>query len=131
MHEISLNIYKCGFMHVEEIKASNIKLYARSFFQSENWCPEIHKRVFILKFIIYGFTRVCLSTGGSTWAGTPPGTRYTPPTRHTPRDQVHNPRDGYCCGWYASYWNAFLLQHCFMIFCLFLFARKADILGNF
>ena len=19
------------------------------------------------------------------------------------------PRDGYCCGWYASYWNAFLL----------------------
>ena len=36
-------------MHVEEIKASNIKLCARSFFQSENWCPEVHKRVFILR----------------------------------------------------------------------------------
>ena len=21
---------------------------------------------------------------------------------------VETPRDGYCCGWYASYWNAFL-----------------------
>ena len=37
----------------------------------------------------YVFTRVCLSTGGSTWAGTPPG-MYTPlgrkhlPGRYTP-----------------------------------------------
>ena len=130
----------------------------------------------------YVFTRVCLSTGGSTWAG-------TPRTRYTPRDQVHpqetatvadgthpigmhscywpqrscgqgsiftpvchsvhggglpqcmrdtTPQDQtppqtrqtppltrqtpppppgsrlqhtvYCCGWYASYWNAFLLR---------------------
>ena len=46
--------------------------------------------------------------------GTPPKTRYpprpgTPPkTRYTPQDQVHPPND-YCCGRYASYWNAFLL----------------------
>ena len=112
----------------------------------------------------YIFTRVCLSTGGSTWAAsplgpdTPPRTRYTPweqvhppGSRYNPRpgtppwdqvhplgpgttpDQVHPPgprtppgtrytppgsryppgvgtppRDGYCCGRYASYWNAFL-----------------------
>ena len=30
----------------------------------------------------------------------PPGTRYSPP----------GSRDGYCCGRYASYWNAFLLK---------------------
>ena len=23
---------------------------------------------------------------------------------------LETPRDGYCCGWYASYWNAFLFQ---------------------
>ena len=23
--------------------------------------------------------------------------------------ETPSPRDGYCCGWYASYWNAFLL----------------------
>ena len=45
----------------------------------------------------YVFTRVCHSVHRrrSTWAGTPPGTRYTPRTRYThthtptPRDQVH------------------------------------------
>ena len=31
----------------------------------------------------YVFTRVCLSTGGSTWAGYPPRTRCTPRTRYT------------------------------------------------
>ena len=63
----------------------------------------------------YVFTSVCLSTGGgSTWPGTPPGTRYTPwnqvhPPDHVhPPDQVPPPRYGYCCGRYASYWNAFL-----------------------
>ena len=61
-------------------------------------------------------------------------TRYTPGTRYTPQDQVHPPdqvnppgpgtppstryppgpgtppppRYGFCCGRYASYWNAFL-----------------------
>ena len=39
--------------------------------------------------------------------GTPPGTRYTP------RDQVHPPRYGHCCGRYASYWNAFLYWSAF------------------
>ena len=65
----------------------------------------------------------------------PPGTRYTPPgpgTRYTPRDQVHPPdptgpgtqprtrytppRYVHCCGWYASYWNAFLLNLSFIVF---------------
>ena len=27
-----------------------------------------------------------------------------------PREGVETPRDGYCCGWYASYWNAFLFK---------------------
>ena len=49
----------------------------------------------------YVFTPVGLSTRGgsaSVYAGIPP-----PRTRHPPGP------DGYCCGWYASYWNAFLL----------------------
>ena len=41
-------------------------------------------------------------------------------SRPTPRGAIPacteaDPPDGYCCGWYASYWNAFLL----MITCLF------------
>ena len=72
---------------------------------------------------------VILFTGGGVpGPGTPPGTRsplrqvHTPGTRYTPPDQVHPPwtrytptpgpgtppGDGYCCGRYASYWNAFL-----------------------
>ena len=60
--------------------------------------------------------------------GTPPGTRYPPPpwTRYTPQDQIQPPGtrytpprpstplppgDGYCCGRYASYWNAFLYSY--------------------
>ena len=57
--------------------------------------------------------------------GTPPYQVHTPPDQvHTPPDQVHTPpgitgtpprpgtppRGGYCCGRYASYWNAFLLE---------------------
>ena len=54
--------------------------------------------------------------------GTPPGQehplgRYTPLGRYIPQDQVHPragtpspPGDGYCCGRYASYWNAFLFS---------------------
>ena len=53
---------------------------------------------------------------------TPPGQtppRQTPPLGiHTPRADTPPPgqtppwvapRDGYCSGWYASYWNGFLL----------------------
>ena len=51
----------------------------------------------------------------------PPWTRYTPPRPGTPPDQVHpldqvHPPGSSACweiwatsGWYASYWNAFLL----------------------
>ena len=50
----------------------------------------------------------------------PPGSRHpphqhpleqTPPrTRHPPDQAPTLPADGYCCGRYASYWNAFLFQ---------------------
>ena len=39
----------------------------------------------------------------------PPGTRPPPPSRHPQGADTH-PRVGYCCGRYASYWNAFLLE---------------------
>ena len=45
---------------------------------------------------------VCLS---ACWDTTPPPGADPPP------------RDGYCCGRYASYWNAFLLKYFY--FCLF------------
>ena len=37
------------------------------------------------------------SWGGSGWGVPAPG-------------GVETPQDGYCCGWYTSYWNAFLFQ---------------------
>ena len=72
---------------------------------------------------------ILLTGGGSTWPGTPSGTRYPPrdqvhppQTRYTPPDQVHPPlprpgtppRHRACWeirstrGRYASYWNALL-----------------------
>ena len=58
---------------------------------------------------------VILFTWGSTWAGTPPDQvhplgRYTPPDTPPPAGTAPGSRDGYCCGRYASYWNAFLYQ---------------------
>ena len=46
----------------------------------------------------------------------PPRTRHTPGSRHppragTPRTRHLPPADGYCCGRYASYWNAFSFTH--------------------
>ena len=44
------------------------------------------------------------------WADTPlrqTPQADTPPGRHLPGR--HPRADGYCNGWYASYWNAFLL----------------------
>ena len=48
------------------------------------------------KVMFLHFTRVCLSTGGSTWTGTPPGQVHTPPPAGTPwagtpPGQVHPP----------------------------------------
>ena len=53
-------------------------------------------------------------------AGTPPGADTSPWSRHPPPEQAHPPReqtppaDGYCCGRYASYRNAFLFKYCFI-----------------
>ena len=46
-----------------------------------------------------------------------PRTRQTPQTRHTPPGPGRPPREADCSirsmsGWYASYWNAFLLILC-------------------
>ena len=51
--------------------------------------------------------------------GTPPpwDQVHPPRTRYTPQDQVHPPRYGHSCGWYASYWNAFLLLVIIASFC--------------
>ena len=66
----------------------------------------------------YVFTGVCLSTGGGSaprgsvcsggclvQGGLLPGGWY--PSMHWGRPPW---RDGYCCGRYASYWNAFLFE---------------------
>ena len=77
----------------------------------------------------YVFTPVCHSVhrGGvclSAWWDTIPGTRH-PHVPGTPQDQAppqgqgtppgpgiptHRGTDGYCCGLYASHWNAFLFS---------------------
>ena len=51
------------------------------------------------------FTGVCLSTGGCLLPG-----GHGPGGVHGPRGEPGGdpPPDGYCCGRYASYWNAFL-----------------------
>ena len=51
--------------------------------------------------------------GGGCLADTHPSWADTPPSRHSPGQTAPwadppPPADGYCCGWYASYWNAFL-----------------------
>ena len=64
------------------------------------------------------FTPVCLSTGwesASVHVGTPTPGEQTPPGTDTPPSRppwepTHPPADSYCCGRYASYWNAFLLE---------------------
>ena len=63
----------------------------RSFILSESEPETIftaHKQS-LRRLCFYTCLSVILFTGGSTWAGTPPGTRYTPPVPGTPRDQVH------------------------------------------
>ena len=59
--------------------------------------------------------RYTLGPGTPPGPGThPPGPGTPPWTRYIPRNQVPPaPRDGYCRGRYASYWNAFL----FFFFC--------------
>ena len=77
------------------------------------------------RLCFYTCLSAILFTGGyaSVHAWIPPGTRQPPPPRaDTLQDQARPPGsrppradtplgDGYCCGRYASYWNAFLLTH--------------------
>ena len=53
--------------------------------------------------------RGCLVRGGA-WSGGVclRGCLVEKPPRSRPPGTEHPPRDGYCCGRYASYWNAFL-----------------------
>ena len=57
-----------------------------------------------------GFSRPTL--GGGSSRPTPGGiSRPTPGGSPGPHPGVcGRPTNGYCCGWYASYWNAFLLH---------------------
>ena len=61
----------------------------------------------------YVFTGVCLSTG---WGLPQCILGYTKLGRHSPWTETPpTPEDGYCCGRYSSYWNAFLLYiSCFV-----------------
>ena len=67
--------------------------------------------------------RYTLGPGIPSGPGThPPGPGTPPWTRYIPRNQVPPiPRDGYCRGRYAFYWNAFLFFFCFSISLLSIF----------
>ena len=73
----------------------------------------------------YVFTPLCLSMGGgvlpqcmlgyyhpSPRDRPPLWSRHPPPPEGAPPRSRHPPADGYCCGRYASYLNAFLLYLC-------------------
>ena len=71
----------------------------------------------------YVFTPVCQSRGGVSatvhaeipplGAGTHSGAGTPPIRRHPPGAGTFPPADGYCCGQYVSYWNAFFLNNFF------------------
>ena len=76
-----------------------------------------------LRRLGYVFTRVCLSGGclllGGTcsrWGVPAPGGCPLPGGVCSGVGVVETPRDGYCCGRYASYWNAFLFIYLFISF---------------
>ena len=69
--------------------------------------------------VMFLHVSVCPRGGGSAsvHAGMPPSQEqaHPPCSRHspgagTPRSRHPPKADGYCCGRYASYWNAFLLK---------------------
>ena len=58
----------------------------------------------------------CLLPGGACSWGVPVPRGVPPPRGPAPKgvcggDPLPRPADGYCCGQYASYWNAFLLTY--------------------
>ena len=63
--------------------------------------------------VMFFHPSVILFTGGEYLGRYPPRTRYTPPDQVPPRPGTP-PEDGYCCGRYASYWNAFLFRKPFV-----------------
>ena len=67
---------------------------------------EVAKAMFLhVSVILSTGGRVCLSACWDTTTTTPQNRH--PPGAGTPPQQAPPP-DGYCCRWYASYWNAFL-----------------------
>ena len=72
---------------------------------------EVAKAMFLHLSVILFTGGVCLS---ACWDPPRPGT----PRRKHPPDQAPPPsRDGYCCGRYASYWNAFLFYNVYNVTC--------------
>ena len=95
----------------------------------------LQTRVSFLRFYVFTLRRLCFYTclsvhrgvGGSAsvHAGIPPPREQTPPQADIPPgadppDQTLPSADGYCCGRYASYWNAFLFFRHFGAFFFFL-----------
>ena len=58
--------------------------------------------------VMFSQVSVCPQGGGVH----PPRRQPLPPRQDTPLASRHPPRDGYCSGWYASYWDAFLFTFC-------------------
>ena len=74
---------------------------------------EVAKVMFLQVLSVHG-GGVCLSTTPLRSRHPSPGSRHPPRADHPPGagsrpEQGPPPADGYCCGRYASYWNAFLL----------------------
>ena len=85
---------------------------------------EVAKVMFLHLSVILSMGGVCLSVCWDTtplppgsrhppdqaYPPAPPRNRHPPSNRHPPGSGTPRSRDGYCCGRYASYWNAFLLK---------------------
>ena len=63
--------------------------------------------------------------GGLLLGGSAPGGGGCSQTGSSPRGvPVGDPPDGYCCGWYASYWNVFLFGLKFVLLMIMSTAHK-------
>ena len=109
----SIFIFDKYWIDIESIDFPPPLLICRTLLiSSRNWLSKMYNYRPRRSCEGYVFTPVCLSTGrsASVHAGIPPPPEQTPPEQTLP-DQAPAPRaDGYCCGRYTSYWNAFLFR---------------------